>query len=187
MDGAKLAARATARKRRRAAHHPVHARAALQRALSLRDDWRDCRVGLYAGFGDELDPAWLTGELRRRGAVVGLPVVVGKGTPLVFRRFAPDIRHTRSAFGISEPAPSVRTVRPDVVLVPLVAVDRAGVRLGYGGGYYDRTIAAWAAVGHRPLLIGLAFEAQLVPRLPRAGHDRRLDMLVTEAATRRFR
>lgn len=165
---------------------PGRARAALGRCLKLRDDWRGVHVGLFAGFGDELDPMPLAHELIRRGATVGLPVVVRPRHPLAFRRFLPNVRMARSAFGIAEPGHRARPVRPDLLLTPLVGVDRTGTRLGYGGGFYDRTIARWWSRGHRPELIGLAFECQVVDRLPAGRHDIRLHGLVTEAAFRRF-
>lgn len=165
---------------------PVRARAALTRCLGLRHDWRGVRVGIYLGFGHELDPMPLVRELVRRGAVVGLPVVVRNRRPLVFRRFLPNVLLQHSDFGIAEPDHRARPVRPDIVLAPLVGIDRSGMRLGYGGGFYDRTIMSWWARGHRPELIGLAFECQVVDRLPAGRHDIRLHGLVTEAAVRRF-
>ncbi|MEC9346465.1 MAG: 5-formyltetrahydrofolate cyclo-ligase [Pseudomonadota bacterium] len=144
-------------------------------------------VALFAGFGDELDPMPLARRLARQGRQVLLPVVVRRGEPLRFRAWRPGTRMRRAAFGIREPAHRAPAPVPAIVLVPLVGIDNNGTRLGHGGGYYDRTIAGWRAHGRRPLLVGLAFEAQRVARLPRGRHDRRLDMLVSEAATRRFR
>jgi len=166
---------------------PGRARAALSRCLGLLPEGARPVIGLYAGFGDELDPVPLVRRLWRAGHEVGLPVVVGKGRPLVFRRFGPEVRYVLSNYGIREPGPDTPEVLPDIVFAPLVGVDRRGVRLGYGGGFYDRTLAAWRAGGHRPALFGLAFECQLVPRLPRGPFDVLLDGLVTEAAVRRFR
>ncbi|MDF1722564.1 MAG: 5-formyltetrahydrofolate cyclo-ligase [Minwuia sp.] len=174
-------------KRRRRAHAVWRARGVLRQAMKLRPDWRGVRVGIFAGFGTEVDPLWLVRTLARRGAVVGLPAVVGQGQPLVFRRFRPGIRFVVSSFGIREPGPRVPVMRPDVVLVPLVAADRYGNRLGYGGGFYDRTIAQWRHGGHRPKLVGMAYETQYVPRIPKGPYDEVLHMLVTEAAIRRFR
>jgi 5-formyltetrahydrofolate cyclo-ligase len=144
-------------------------------------------VALYAGFGSELDPMPLVRQLWREGVEVGLPVVVRKGEPLVFRRYSPDVRYVLSSYGIREPDARTPEVLPDVVFAPLVGIDRRGVRLGYGGGFYDRTLAAWCGIGHRPAVFGLAFECQLVSRLPRGPYDILLDGLVTEAGVRRFR
>ncbi|WP_416899460.1 MAG: 5-formyltetrahydrofolate cyclo-ligase [Minwuia sp.] len=173
--------------RRAALYRMPRARAALTHALDALPDVRGRRLALYAGFRDELDPMPLVDELLRRGAVVGLPVVIGPRRPLVFRRYARNGRFTLSGFGIRELDERTPVVVPEIVLAPLVAIDRRGVRLGYGGGFYDRTLAGWAARGHRPKVFGLAFEAQLVPRLPRDRHDVRLDGLITEAGIRRFR
>lgn len=166
---------------------PGRARAAMRRCLDLLPDGHRPAVGLYAGFRDELDPMPLVRHLWREGYAVGLPVVAGKGQPLVFRRFGPEVRYVLSNYGIREPGPDTPEILPGIVFAPLVGVDRRGVRLGYGGGFYDRTLAAWRARGHRPAVFGLAFECQLVPRLPRGPFDVLLDGLVTEAAVRRFR
>ncbi len=187
LDRAKKQLRARILKRRRAAHAVWRTRGVLRNAMALRDDWHGCRIAIFAGFGTEVDPDWLVRTLTRRGAIVGLPVVVAPQTPLVFRRFGPGIRFEVSAFGIREPGPRVLTMRPDIVLMPLVGIDRRGKRLGYGGGFYDRTIQAWRNRGHRPLLVGMAYETQYVPEVPTGSHDQVLDMLVTETAIRRFR
>jgi 5-formyltetrahydrofolate cyclo-ligase len=172
--------------RRARLYRPVRQRAALTRALDLLRRQPGLRVGLYAGFRDELDPMPLVRRLAAMGVTVGLPVVIGPGRPLVFRRYGVSTRFVRSTFGILEPAETAPEVLPDIVIAPLVGVDRSGARLGYGGGFYDRTMAAWRRRGHRPPLVGLAFETQLVPRLPAGRHDVRLDALITEAAYRSF-
>ena len=187
IKAAKKAARAIVLARRGREGNQVKARAAMKHAAALVRDSSVARVSLYAGFGDELDPMPLVCSLWRVGYDVGLPVVVAPRQPLIFRRYGRDIRWTLSGFGIREPADTVAEVVPDLVLAPLVGIDRRGVRLGYGGGFYDRTIAAWRAQGHRPAIFGLAFEAQLVSRLPQDRYDVRLDGLVTEAGIRRFR
>lgn len=163
------------------------ARSAMTYAQGLISSAGQPVVGLYAGFGSELDPMPLVWRLWRSGFEVGLPVVVGKGQPLVFRRFSPDVRYVISGYGIREPDDRTPEVLPEVVLAPLVGIDRSGVRLGYGGGFYDRTLAGWRAAGHCPAVFGLAFECQLVSRLPRGPFDILLDGLVTESGTRRFR
>lgn len=184
---AKAALRRMILKRRRRVHAVWRTRGVLHQALKLRSDWSGVRVGMFAGFGTEVDPFWLVRALTRRGAVVGLPVVVRHGKPLIFRRYRPGIRFAISSFGIREPGPRVPVMRPDLVLLPLLGVDRRGMRLGYGGGFYDRTIAHWQHGGHYPKLVGMAYETQYVPHIPKGPHDQALHMLVTEAATRRFR
>lgn len=187
LDRAKKQLRARILKQRGRAHAVWRTRGVLRNAMALRADWRGCRIAVFAGFGTEVDPDWLVRTLTRRGAIVGLPVVVAPRTPLLFRRFAPGIRFEISAFGIREPGPRVPAMRPDIVLMPLVGIDRGGRRLGYGGGFYDRTIQAWHNRGHHPLLVGMAYETQYVPVVPSGSHDQVLDMLVTESAIRRFR
>jgi len=184
---AKVALRRMILKRRRRAHTVWRTRGVLRQAMRLRRDWRGVRIGLFAGFGSEVDPIWLVRSLTRRGAVVGLPVVVADGAPLIFRRYRPGIRFEVSAMGIREPGPRVPVMRPDIVFLPLLGVDRRGMRLGYGGGFYDRTIARWRHGGHRPKLVGMAYETQYVPHVPKGPHDQALDMRGTAAAPRRSR
>jgi 5-formyltetrahydrofolate cyclo-ligase len=116
--------------------------------------------------------------------VLALPVVERRGAPLVFRRWRPDMALKPGAYGIPAPPEDAPTLTPDIVLVPLVAFDRFGHRLGYGGGYYDRTLARLRA--ERPVqAIGCAHAAQEVARIPAMATDARLDWLLTERGARR--
>jgi 5-formyltetrahydrofolate cyclo-ligase len=101
--------------------------------------------------------------------------------PLVFRLWRAGEPLARSPFGVPEPGPDAPAVDPDLVLVPLLAFDRAGRRLGYGQGHYDRTLAALRA-RRRVLAIGLAFAAQEAERVPTDDRDALLDGIVTEMA-----
>jgi len=139
----------------------------------------------YAAFGDELDPAPLIAALRARGAIIALPVVERKGAPLVFRIWDESTRMAPGPFGIAEPTADSPAVRPDILLVPLLLADLRGYRLGYGGGFYDRTIAALRAAGG-VCTIGLAYEAQVVSHLDAESWDEKLDHLVTESGVRHF-
>lgn len=137
-------------------------------------------VGGYAALADEVDPAPVLAALRAAGREIALPAVERRGAPLVFRRWRPGDAMRAGAFGIAEPLAGAPELVPGLLLVPLLAFDDAGYRLGYGGGYYDRTIAALRARG--PLLaVGLAFAAQRVASLPREAHDMPLDLIATEA------
>jgi len=130
-------------------------------------------------FRGEVDP-WPT--LRRAeamGAAIALPAVAADR--LVFRRWSPGLELIRASFGMMEPPGDAEALTPDLMLMPLVAFDRARLRLGYGRAYYDRTIAALRATGHAPMLMGLAFAVQEVAAIPAEGHDVPLDWLVTEA------
>ena len=136
-------------------------------------------VSSYHAFRDEMDPHHLNEALRAQGHKIALPVVVGKGLPLAFRLFEKDDVLARNAMGLHEPLPSGPEVVPDVLLVPLLAFDVLRNRLGYGGGFYDRTIAGIYA--HKPVMtVGIAYDYQKVPHVPVGPHDRQLDRIVTE-------
>ncbi|MDX2224805.1 MAG: 5-formyltetrahydrofolate cyclo-ligase [Rhodospirillaceae bacterium] len=133
----------------------------------------------YFPIGTELDPRPALQALAARGDTLALPVAGAAGTTLRFRRWRPGEPLVPGPFGTSHPPETAAIVRPDVLLVPLVAFDRAGQRLGYGAGYYDRTIAALKANG--PLIAwGLAYEDQEVGAIPAGPHDVRLDGVITE-------
>lgn len=140
-------------------------------------------VSIYLPMRFELDPWPIARRLRAAGAGVLLPVVVERDAPLVFREeggpLAPD------AADLPAPAPGAAEHDPDLVILPLLAFDGDGYRLGWGGGYYDRTLRALRA-RRRVLAVGLAFEGQEVERVPREAHDQRLDAVVTEMGWREF-
>jgi 5,10-methenyltetrahydrofolate synthetase len=117
---------------------------------------------------------WLAGDPARRAA---LPVVVGKGEPLAFVRWSPVRAMVADAYGIPVPE-SREPCTPDLVLIPLNAFDAAGFRLGYGGGYFDRTLAA---LDPAPLTVGVGFELGRVASIGPQAHDRPLAWIVTEA------
>jgi 5-formyltetrahydrofolate cyclo-ligase len=110
------------------------------------------------------------------------PVVVAKDAPMVFRAWAPDSPMTADRYGIPVPAEATIAV-PDIVLLPLVAFDEQGFRLGYGGGYFDRTLAEIAV---KPLTIGVGFELARIDSVRAQIHDIRLDAIVTEKQIRRY-
>lgn len=138
-------------------------------------------VAGYMPMRSEIDPRLLMDRLAATGSVLCLPDVVAEGTPLEFRRWTPDDPLDRGRFGISVPAQSAEVLVPDIVLVPMLAFDRQGHRMGYGGGYYDRTVARLREEGD-VLAVGLAFSGQVRDDLPVAPHDMRLDWIVTESA-----
>lgn len=133
-------------------------------------------VAVYAAMGSELDTAPLVARLRRRAVAVALPEILGRGRPLGFRLWADGARLRAHGFGTVLPGPDAPPARPDWVVAPLLAFDRAGGRLGQGAGYYDRTLAG---LGDAPAW-GYAFAAQEVDSVPMAPYDRRLDGIVTE-------
>lgn len=134
-------------------------------------------VGFYWPIRGEPDLRPFMRSLLERGFTCALPVVVEKGAPVEFHRYAADTRLTRqSVWGI--PIPAVRDpVRPDVLLVPLVGWDPACYRLGYGGGYYDRTLAS---LSPRPFAIGVGYELGRVETIHPQPHDIPMDVIVTE-------
>lgn len=123
----------------------------------------------------EIDIRPLLLELHARGHVVALPETPPLGSPLIFRRWEPEAPMVRERFGTFRPDGEI--VVPDVLLVPLLAFDRLGHRLGYGGGYYDRTLALL----HGAVAIGCAFAAQELDAVPVAEYDAPLHAVATEA------
>lgn len=127
----------------------------------------------------ELDPRPLMRRLEALGATLALPRTPRRGQPLTFHRWDAGTQLVTSRFGVTEPAPETALVTPDLVLVPLLAFDRTGARLGYGGGFYDVTLTALRAAG--PVFaLGLAYAAQEIDRVPTEPHDVRLDAVLTE-------
>ena len=138
-------------------------------------------VAGYHAHRDEADPAFLLQELARRGAHIAFPRVTAKDAPLEFH-LLPDGEILRpGAHGIAEPLEHWPRVTPDILLVPLLAYDDHGYRLGYGGGYYDRTLAAL-----RARAIGIAYAGQRMDFLPRDAHDYPLDAVLTENGLTEF-
>jgi 5-formyltetrahydrofolate cyclo-ligase len=181
MENAKRDLRPAAAERRRAA-----VQAAPQAGLALRDRFlaaiapaADIVVSAYWPLDDELDPRPLFMALHGRGHPIGLPVIVAKRQPLLFRRWTPDAALVRGPFRVMTPPAEAPEVVPRLLLVPLLAFDRTGYRLGYGGGFYDRTIAKLRAAGD-VLAVGVALAAQEVAAVPRDGTDEPLDWVVTE-------
>ncbi len=138
-------------------------------------------VSGFFPIGDEIDPRPLMARLAAAGRTLCLPVTPRRGLPLSFRVWRDgDPLHSRP-FGLLEPGPDAATVEPDLLLVPLLAFDAAGRRIGYGGGFYDRTLAGLRA-RRAVRAVGVAYEGQRCDRVPAGPTDERLDAIVTEAA-----
>jgi 5-formyltetrahydrofolate cyclo-ligase len=135
-------------------------------------------VAGYWPLAGEIDPLPLMAELAVRGHVLALPVVAETGGALEFRPWAPGDPLESGPHGTRHPYPQP-PIRPDALLIPLLAFDRRGFRLGYGGGYYDRTLASLRRDG-AVQTVGLAFAAQEVERVPADPWDEELDRIVTE-------
>ena len=142
-------------------------------------------VSAYAAIGDEANPAPLMDALRRRGHKIALPRVAGKGKPLAFHLCEAGAKLVPGPFGLSQPASDWPRADPDVLAVPLLAFDRDGNRLGYGAGFYDRTLNDLRA-RHKILAVGYAFSGQEVEHVPHHEGDERLDWIVTERYARQF-
>lgn len=166
----------------RAAAHAADPQAGRKLAEHFPDQlWPKVRqvVAGYAAIGDEIDPLPLLETFALEQARIALPCVVAKDQPLIFRSWTLDQLLEPGAFGTREPAANHPEMVPSLVLVPLVGFDLKGRRLGYGGGFYDRTLEALKAQG--PLtVVGLAYEAQRLNNVPAERHDVRLDWVVTE-------
>jgi 5-formyltetrahydrofolate cyclo-ligase len=137
---------------------------------------------IVAGFSpmqSEINPVPLLRALANAGARLALPVVAGKGKPLIMRAFTLGESLASGVWGIREPKPDALQVHPDILLVPLLAFDRTGHRIGYGAGYYDMTITALRA--QKPIVaVGIAFAAQEIAEVPITPRDARLDLVLTE-------
>ena len=139
----------------------------------------------YMPIRSEADPLPLLGELCRLGHICALPRVVGADQPLTFHVWEPDSPTDEGPFGTRVPVADAPRIVPDIVLVPLLAFDLNGMRLGYGGGFYDRTLES-IRMERTCLAVGIAFSAQEQDLLPHDTFDQPLDWVVTEMGCRRF-
>lgn len=172
----KTQARKAAFARRKAAFDEGRGSAAV--LSSVLAGYRGVPVAGYAAMRTEIDPRPALEEAAAHG-VVGLPVIIADATPLKFREWSPEADMEKGAFGALIPVQG-DWMTPQIVIVPLVAFSRDGGRLGYGGGFYDRTLEQLRAAG--PVLaIGFAFDAQEDPEIPLEPTDQPLDMIVTES------
>jgi 5-formyltetrahydrofolate cyclo-ligase len=143
-------------------------------------------VSGYSPLKSEISPLPLLRRLADAGAGLALPVVVGRGQPLTMRAWSFGAPLNAGVWGIREPPADAAQVVPDILIVPLLAFDRAGHRIGYGAGYYDMTITRLRAM--KPVTaIGIAFAAQEVPAVPATPRDARLDLVLTERGAIDFR
>jgi 5-formyltetrahydrofolate cyclo-ligase len=139
-------------------------------------------VSGFMPLKSEINPLPLLRKLADGGAALALPVVAGRGKPLIMRSWQWGEPLVAGVWGIREPAPEAPTVDPDILLVPLLAFDRNGHRIGYGAGYYDLTIARLRA--KKPIVaVGIAFAAQEVETVPITASDAPLDLVLTENET----
>ena len=137
---------------------------------------RQMTVGFCWPYKGEFDARFLIHALRPHGARAALPEVVARDTPLVFREWWPGVAMTPRVFDLPVPD-DTSVVLPHALLIPPVGFDSRGYRLGYGGGYFDRTLAARPV---QPLKIGVAFEISRIPTIRPQPHDVPMDFIVTE-------
>ena len=173
--------RHAAREYRKALMHLGFARKVARHAEALNIA-KGMVVGGYHALPEEADPSLLLEQLVALGCHIAFPRVASKGLPLEFHRVPDGEVLAPGAFGIHEPLDSWPRAIPHVLLVPLLAFDAVGHRLGYGGGFYDRTIAQLKVPA-----IGIAYAGQEMASIPHEAHDRTLDMVLTERGVRRFR
>jgi 5-formyltetrahydrofolate cyclo-ligase len=162
---------------------PPEQRAAAAQAIAARPFPVAVAPGaLVSGFmplKSEINPLPLLRRLADAGARLALPVVAGRGQPLIMRAWSFDDPLVRGVWDIREPGLEAPQVEPDIMIVPLLAFDRSGHRIGYGAGYYDMTITALRA-GKAIVAIGIAFAAQEIRSVPATPRDARLDLVLTE-------
>jgi 5-formyltetrahydrofolate cyclo-ligase len=169
---------------------PAAARQAAAEAIAARVFPLAIRPGMIvSGFmplKSEINPLPLMRKLAEAGASLALPVVAGRGKPLSMRSWQWGEPLVPGVWGIREPGLGAPEVQPDILLVPLLAFDRSGHRIGYGAGYYDLTITQLRA--QKPIAaVGIAFAAQEIKTVPRTAFDARLDLVLTENETIDFR
>jgi 5-formyltetrahydrofolate cyclo-ligase len=135
-------------------------------------------VAGFAPLADEFRLWPLLRRLNSERVALALPVMQGKGEPLLFRAWRPGDATAAGVWGIAEPTPDKPVVTPQILLVPLLAFDRKGWRLGYGGGFYDRTLRGLRAA--RPIVaVGIGYDEQCVDAVPHLDYDERLDWVLT--------
>jgi 5-formyltetrahydrofolate cyclo-ligase len=185
-DAAMTEVKRTLRAAARTAQRAAHAAAGRGAGERLRQNFRraiapapTAVVSGYWPMEGEMDPRVLMADLAAQGHPLCLPVVQGRGKPLLFRAWRKGDAMVPGSLGIPAPGPAAAALSPVLLLVPLLAFDREGFRLGHGAGYYDMTLASLRAAG--PVLaVGIAYAGQEVARVPREAHDQPLDWVVNE-------
>ncbi len=142
-------------------------------------------LAVYCAVGSEIDPSPLALVWPHNNLRLALPVCRLESEPMLFRHWCDGVSLGKDGIGMAVPPPTAEILIPDMVLVPLLAFDKSGGRLGRGGGHYDRTLAV-LQLEHKALAIGVAYDAQEVDACPMEAHDRRLDMVVTPTRIFKF-
>lgn len=166
----------------RSAIEPDYAQSAAQELINFFDQLNlpeNIIVSAYWPMKTEMDIRPLMHHLYEKNITVSLPVVTEKEAPLLFRRWEPGAELVSGPYGTEQPNEKYEAVIPTVLLLPLLAFDRKGGRLGYGGGFYDRTIAT-ARSKTQPVVIGIGFANQEIEKIPLEETDETLDFILTE-------
>jgi 5-formyltetrahydrofolate cyclo-ligase len=185
MPDDKRRARSEAAKRRAEAHRLLHQAAGLalaQRGLPFARQAQQRTISGFFPYKSEISLLPLLARLHGEGWVTAMPVVIDEGLPLVFRAWGPGEPTLPGIWDIPAPLEAAPEVLPDVLLVPMLAFDHRGYRLGYGGGFYDRTLAKLRGL-KTVTAIGVAYAAQEMPEVPHGEFDQPLDWIMTEKAT----
>ena len=177
----------------RSAHHKAHGEAEAQALAEFVSSNANKQLGAisdkiiaaYLPMGGELDPRPLMQVLQKNGNSICLPVCINEHAPLVFRRYRHNDALLPDDMGIAAPRATAQQVTPDIVLLPLLAFDGQGHRLGRGGGFYDRTLAELKKRSDCRF-IGLAFDMQMVDKCPIAPHDEALHAVLTPSKRHDF-
>jgi 5-formyltetrahydrofolate cyclo-ligase len=182
LDVAKKLARKQAAARRSETHAAVGETAPLalvSRLFPFEATRTRNRISGFFPYKTEIDVRPLLGKLAGEGWTTCLPVVIAANQALVFRRWLPGEPTEPGAWDIPRPLESAPQVEPDLLLVPMMAFDRQGIRLGYGGGFYDRTLQALRR-GKKVTAIGVAYSSQIADVVPHGPDDQRMDYIMTE-------
>lgn len=181
LNWRKRQARKAAQARRIQAHrtHPGAGRALVENFPDALWPAIGTVVSGYRAFGPEIDAGPLMESFHLEQVRLALPRVVGRGQPLDFHHWSPGDELDKGPFGVEEPLPGSDLATPKLVLVPLLAADLRGHRLGYGAGYYDMTLARLREQG--PVTaVGLCYDEQIIRKVPAGKHDQPVDWVVTE-------
>jgi 5-formyltetrahydrofolate cyclo-ligase len=179
---------ALARRRRRvvvSGLRAAFARRLAEEGLRLARLWRPPVVSAFHPLRDEPDTLELLQALAAEDFATALPIVVSRGSPLVFRLWRPGDPTRMGAMSIAEPLETAPAVDPDLLFVPLACFDRRGHRIGYGAGYYDRSLARLRSI-KSVHAVGVAYGVCEVAAVPYEAHDQRLDAILTDQETLLF-
>ena len=166
----------------------MHPQAAEQLAAHCAELMHSFGPGIYAAYlpiRSEISPLPLVAALHSAGQQTAMPITPAEGEALSFRLWAVGDDLEAGPYGTSQPLTVGQPVLPDIILAPLLAFDAAGWRLGYGGGFYDRTIADLAMRRHQCAVIGLGFDGQKLDKVPIGPYDMPLDALLTPSGLHR--